>query len=107
MTANYVETVSSVATYVSDAINVTIPTIADAESDEVAVDVSAASTFAPQVGDAVIAIPLVTLPTSCLLLGAYVSAADEVTVSFGTLEGGAGVTGAAKSFKFLYMDLTV
>lgn len=89
----------------SETVAVTVPTIADAESDVAVVDVSAI-TFVPAVGDAVIAIPLVALPTDCLLNGAFVSAADEVTISFGTKEGGAGVTGAAKNFKFLFCDLT-
>lgn len=91
--------------YVSGTIAVAVPTIADAEVDEVAVDI-AAMTFAAAVGDAVIAIPLEALPTDCLLLGAYVSATDTVTVSFGAKEGGAGVTGANKNFKFLLTDLT-
>ena len=106
MTANYVEMATSVASVVTDAIDVTVPTIADAEIDEVAVDVSAASTFQPKVGDAVVAVPLAALPTSAILCGAYVSDTDEVTVSFAAKEGGTGVTGAAVSFKFLYLDLT-
>ena len=63
-------------------------------------------TFAPAVGDMVIAIPLEALPTSAILCGAYVSNTDEVTVSFAAKEGGAGVTGANKNFKFLLIDLT-
>lgn len=85
---------------------VAVPTIADAESDEVAVDVSGAFAMQPAVGDAVIAIPREALPTDCLLNGAYVSATDTITVSFGTKEGGAGVTGANKNFDFLVIDLT-
>lgn len=92
--------------YVSSTVAVAVPTIADAETDEVAVDVAAAFTVQPAVGDAVIAIPTGALPTSCILNGAYVSATDTVKVSFGTLEGGAGVTGANVNFVFLVIDLT-
>lgn len=91
--------------YVSGTIAVAVPTIADAEIDEVAVDISA-MTFAAAVGDAVIAIPLEALMTSAILCGAWVSATDQVTVSFAAKEGGAGVTGANKNFKFLILDLT-
>lgn len=107
MTANYVEAVSTAHLIVTDAIDVAVPTIADAEIDEVAVDVAAASTFQPKVGDAVVAIPLAALPTSAILCGAHVSDTDEVTVSFAAKEGGSGVTGANVSFKFAYLDLTV
>jgi hypothetical protein len=91
--------------YVSGTVVVAVPTIADAEADEVAVATSA-MTFACAVGDAVIAIPLEALPTDCLYNGARVTGADEVTLSFGTKEGGTGVTGANKNFKFLFLDLT-
>ena len=81
-------------------VAVAVPTMADAEDDEVAVDVSAAFTVAPALGDLVFAAPAEALPTDCVLCGAYVSATDQITVSFGTKEGGAGVTGANKNFKF-------
>ena len=84
---------------------VTIPTIADAESDTVAVSTSA-WTFAAAVGDLVVASPAEALPTSCIFSGAYVTATDEVTFAFDTLEGGAGVTGAAKNFSVLVIDVT-
>lgn len=100
------EAVAIKGVYLSSVVAVAVPTVADAESDEVAVDVSAAFTMQPAVGDAVIAIPQEALPTSALLNGAYVSATDTVKVSFGTLEGGAGITGANKNFKFLVIDLT-
>ena len=87
-------------------VAVAVPTIADAEIDEVAVDVSSAFTFQPAVGDSVIAIPQEALPTDCILCGAYVSATDTITVSFAAKEGGSGVTGANKNFKFLVLDLT-
>ena len=102
----YVQTASGVFGALTDTIAVAVPTIADAESDVVAVDVSAASGFAPKVGDAVIAIPLEALPTDCILSGAYVTATDEVSVAFDTKEGGGGVTGANKNFRFLYFDCT-
>lgn len=94
--------------YLSGTIAVAVPTIANdaAENvDSVAVDVSA-MTFAPAVGDAVIAIPQEALPTDCLQCGAYVTATDQVTVTFGSKEGGGGVTGANKNYKFLFIDLT-
>lgn len=90
---------------VSGTVAVAVPTIADAKTDVVVVDLSS-MTFAPAVGDAVFAIPLEALPTDCLLTGAYVSATDTVSVTFATKEGGGGVTGANKNFKFLFLDLT-
>lgn len=90
---------------VSGTIAVAVPTIADGETDEVTADLSG-MTFAPAVGDLVVAIPLEALPTDAILCGAYVSATDTVTVSFSTKEGGSGVTGANKNFKFLLIDLT-
>lgn len=94
--------------YLSGVVAVAVPTIANdaAENvDSVAVDV-ASMTFAPAVGDAVIAIPQEALPTDCLQCGAYVTATDTVTVTFGSKEGGGGVTGANKNYKFLFIDLT-
>lgn len=104
--SEYVHAATSPFMVQSAAIDVAVPTMADGESDEVAVDVSAGSVFQPKVGDAVIAVPQAALPTSAVFCGARVTATDEVTVSFTTLEGGAGVTGANVSFKFLYFDLT-
>jgi hypothetical protein len=99
---------TSVKAELSDSIDVTVPTIADAEIDEVAVDVSSANIgFTLAVGDGVVAVPMVDLPTSAILCGAYVSDTDEITVSFAAKEGGSGVTGAAKAFRFLCFDLTV
>jgi hypothetical protein len=92
--------------YVSGTVAVAVPTIADAEADSVDVDLASALTFAPAVGDLVVAVPLEALPTDCLLNGAYVSATDHVIISFGTKEGGGGVTGANKNFKFVFIDLT-
>lgn len=96
--------------YMSPAnVSVAVPTIANdaAENgDSVAVDVSTAFSMQPAVGDAVIAIPQEALPTDCLLCGAYVTATDTITVTFMSKEGGGGVTGASKNFKFLVIDLT-
>jgi hypothetical protein len=83
----------------SAVVEVTVPSIADAEADEVAVDVASAFSVSVAVGDHVLVAPTEALPTNCLLAGAYVSATDEVTISFDTLEGGAGVTGAASDFR--------
>lgn len=91
------------------AIAVAVPTIANdaAENvDSVAVDVSSAFSIQPAVGDAVVAIPTEALPTDCLMCGAYVTATDTITVTFGSKEGGGGVTGANKNFNFLVIDLT-
>ncbi len=91
--------------YHSATVAVTVPSFAAETTDSVSVDVSAALTMQPAVGDVVIAIPLEALPTDCLLAGAIVTATDTVVVSFDAKEGG-GVTGAAKNFKFLVIDLT-
>jgi predicted RecA/RadA family phage recombinase len=87
----------------SGTIAVTVPSITDPDCAKVDVSISAL-TFAAAVGDAVIAIPLEALPTNCRLGGAWVSATDQVTITFSS-EGG-NVTGAAKNFKFLIIDLT-
>lgn len=93
------------AVYLSDTVAVTVPSITDPDIAKVDVDVSAGSSFQPKVGDAVIAIPLEALPTACRLQGAWVNATDQVQVVFGS-EGG-NVTGAAKNFRFLYIDCTL
>lgn len=85
---------------VSGTVAVTVPTLAAECSDSVAVDVSAAFTASIAVGDFVLASPLEALPTDCLLSCAYVTATDQITVTFDAKEGG-GVTGAAKNFKFI------
>lgn len=82
-------------------LSVTIPTIADAETDAVEVTVGSAATYAVISGDTVVASPTETLPTDCIYFGAYVSGADKITFTFGAKEGGAGVTGAAKTFDVL------
>lgn len=82
-------------------LSVTIPTIADAENDFVEVTIGAASTYEVALGDVVVASPTEALPTDCLYFGAYVSGADKITFTFGTKEGGTGVTGAAKTFQVL------
>lgn len=105
--AEYVQSASAIHATLTDTIAVAVPTIADAEIDVVAVDVSAASGFQPKVGDAVVAIPLEALPTDCILNGAYVTATDEVSISFAAKEGGSGVTGANKNFRFVYFDCTL
>lgn len=90
--------------YLSATVAVTIPSITDPDIAKVDVDVSAAFTMQPAVGDAVIAIPSEALMTAARLQGAWVNATDQVQVLFGS-EGG-NVTGAAKNFKFLVIDLT-
>lgn len=96
--------------YMSPAnVVVAVPSIANdvpENVDSVAVNVAAAFSMQPAVGDAVIAIPQEALPTDCLLVGAYVTATDQITVAFASQEAGGGVTGANKNFKFLVFDLT-
>lgn len=92
--------------YMSPAnVSVTIPSYAADTCDSVSVDVSAAFSIQPAVGDAVIAIPQEALPSNCVVTNAYVTATDTITVTFASAEG-ASVTGAAKNFKFLVIDLT-
>lgn len=86
---------------VIDDLSVTIPTIADAENDFVEVTIGASATYEVALGDVVVASPTEALPTDCLYFGAYVSGADKITFTFGTKEGGSGVTGAAKTFNVL------
>lgn len=90
--------------YVSDTVSVSVPSITDPDIAKVDVDVSSALTMQPVAGDAVIAIPLVALPSNARLQGAWVTTTDTVQITFGS-EGG-NVTGAAKNFKFLVIDLT-
>lgn len=96
--------VSGLAAYCSATISVTVPSITDPDIAKVDVDISAMD-FQATVGDAVIAIPLVALPTNCRLQGAWINATDQVQITFGS-EGG-DVTGAAKNFKFLVIDCTL
>lgn len=107
---NATDSVAMKGIYMSPAnVVVAVPAIANdaAENgDSVAVDVSGAFSMQPAVGDAVIAIPQEALETDCLLCGAYVTATDQITVTFMSKEGGAGVTGGNKNFKFLVIDLT-
>jgi hypothetical protein len=85
-------------------VSVSVPSITDPDIAKVDVDVSSALSFQPAVGDAVIVIPQEALPTNARLQGAWVTTTDSVQVTFGS-EGG-NVTGAAKNFKFLFLDLT-
>jgi len=86
------------------AVAVSVPSITDPDIAQVAVDVSGSFDMQPAVGDMVIVTPTEALPTNCRLQGAYVSATDTVTICFGS-EGG-NVTGAAKNFDMLIIDLT-
>jgi len=84
------------------ALSVTVPTVADAESDLVDVTVTGVA-----LGDAVlVANPTEALPTDAIFSGAYVSATDTVTFAFDTKEGGTGITGAAKTFVLIVADRT-
>lgn len=95
---------TSPAFYLSDTVSVAVPSITDPDCAKVDVDVSGGSAFQPKIGDAVIAIPLAALPTNARMSGAWVTTTDSVQVTFSS-EGGS-VTGAARDFKFLYIDLT-
>lgn len=90
--------------YLSAVVAVTVPAITDPDCAKVDVDVSAAFTMQPAVGDAVIAIPQEDLPTNARLSGAWVNATDTVQVTFSS-EGG-NVSSGAKNFKFFVIDLT-
>ena len=90
--------------YRSATVSVAVPSITDPDIAKVDVDVSAALTVQPAVGDAVIVIPEEALPSNARLQGAWVSATDTVQVTFGS-EGG-NVTGASKNMRFLVIDLT-
>ena len=103
--ADFVQAACGPSFWLSDTVSVTVPSITDPDIAKVDVDVSAGSTFQPVIGDAVIAIPLAALPTNCRLQGAQVTTTDTVQVTFGS-EGG-NVVGAAKNFKFLYIDCTL
>ncbi len=81
---------------------VAVPTIADAEMDEVEVTVSGSGfDFTLELGDLVIANEEAALPTSCLYHGVHVTDTDKITFTFGTLEGGSGVTGANVNFTII------
>lgn len=103
--AEFVQAATAPSFWLSDTVSVTVPSITDPDIAKVDVDVSAGSPFQPAIGDAVIAIPLAALPTNCRLQGAWVTATDSVQVTFGS-EGGS-VVGAARNFRFLYVDCTV
>lgn len=85
-------------------VAVTVPAITDPDIAKVDVDVSAAFSMQPAVGDAVIAIPAEAMEANARILNAYVTNTDQITVVFGS-EGG-NVTGGSKNFKFLVVDLT-
>ena len=102
--AEFVPAATAVFGALSDTVSVSVPSITDPDCAKVDVDVSGGSEFQPKVGDAVIAIPLAALPTNARLSWAWVSATDQVTITFSS-EGG-DVTGAAKNFRFLYFDCT-
>lgn len=91
--------------YMSPAnVSVTVPAITDPDIAKVDVDVSSAFSMQPAVGDAVIAIPQEAMEANARILGCYVTATDQITVVFGS-EGG-NVTGGAKNFKFMVLDVT-
>lgn len=102
--AEFVQMATAPACYLSDTVSVTVPSITDPDIAKVDVDVSGGSVFQPTIGDVVVAIPLAALPTNARLQGAWVTATDSVQVTFGS-EGGS-VVGAARNFKFLYIDCT-
>jgi len=90
----------------TNTVSVTVPSITDPDIAKVDVDISSAGLdFTGTIGDAVICVPLVALPTNCRLQGAQFTAASTVQVTFGS-EGG-NVVGAAKNCVFLCADLTV
>jgi hypothetical protein len=84
-------------------LSVTVPSITDPDIAKVDVDTSA-MTFQAVVGDLVIVVPTEALPTNTRLQGYWVNATDQVQITYGS-EGG-NVTGAAKTHKFVFFDLT-
>lgn len=90
------------STYYTPSVTVAVPSITDPDIASVATTVTIDAAIA--VGDAVIACPTEALPTNCRYQGCYVTAANTVTLVFGS-EGG-NVTGANKTFKFLVFDRT-
>ena len=100
----YTATTTIKAIELSAAINVTVPAITDPDIASVDVDVSTAFTAVLAVGDFVAAIPQEAMETNARIQSAYVIGADSIRVVFGSL--GGNVTGGAKSFKFLAIDLT-
>ena len=92
----------TVKDFVVATVAVSVPTIADAESDVVAETVTGVA-----LGDAVlVANPVAALPTDAIFSGAYVSATDTISFAFDTKEGGAGVTGEDIDFIVIYLDRT-
>jgi hypothetical protein len=87
----------------SDTVSVSVPSITDPDIATAVVDVSSAITYIPGIGDIVYAVPLEALPSNCRFLNAWVYTADGVYVTFGS-EGG-NVTGAARNFIFVFVDL--
>jgi hypothetical protein len=84
-------------------LSVTVPSITDPDIAKVDVDTSA-MTFQAVVGDAVFVFPTEALPTNARIQGAWVNATDQVQITYGS-EGG-NVTGAAKTHKLVFFDLT-
>jgi hypothetical protein len=91
-----------VAQYISPSTAVVVPSITDPDIASVATTVT--MDFACALGDFVVACPLEALPTNCKFQNAYVTAANTVTLVFGS-EGG-NVTGASKNFRFYFHDLS-
>lgn len=103
--SNATDRVSVKGIYMSPAnVAVTVPAITDPDIAKVDVDVSGAFSMQPAVGDAVIAMPQEAMEANARILNAYVTNTDQITVVFGS-EGGS-VTGGAKNFKFLVIDVT-
>lgn len=87
----------------SATVAVTVPAITDPDCAKVDVDVSAAFTIQPAVGDLVIAQPIVALPTNCRLGGAWITATDTVQITYSS-EGG-NVVSAAKNHNITIIKL--
>lgn len=103
--ANATDRVTIKGIYMSPSnVAVTVPAITDPDIAKVDVDVSAAFAIQPAVGDGVLAIPAEAMEANARILNAYVTNTDQITVVFGS-EGG-NVTGGAKNFKFIVLDVT-
>src|SRR4051794_12853115 len=100
-------TIGAVGWVYDNALAVVVPsTSAGGANTSVVTSVATTVTGVKVSADAVVyANPVVALPSNCLFLGAYVSADDTVTFTFGSTAN-AAITGASKNFELLVADRT-
>lgn len=83
-------------------VEVTVPSVADADTGQVIETVTALNT---KVGDIVLATPIEALPTDANFTGAYVVDDDDIAFTFSAQDG--AITGAAVDFNVTVLRLTV